>query len=345
MASCPRAFGWDIDSSRKGPDEHEAKRSMKLAQRLMKRHNLSQALLLKEREMDDQDVLKGGIVEVRVVNRKTEKPSLYQRWFLDLVRAVSTTFEVKSFKSVSRGCRCKISFYGIYTNCQLAGYAFKAAAERISAMQANYVPPADRVGVSTQTARLSYSLGIVRGLKDEAKAAADREEEARKRKLERAQSAQSKGEAYDESSDEGSLCFAGTDDDDDDFGSKSKDDPVKLETVSESDGAGQCIGGRPSLGEGKLKPDGPPSKSAAAKIFELERENQAAVVLANQNEKIQSKVLEEEGIKLSSGRKLKRLSRFDRSSFQKGEEDSKQIDLKQRAIADDWRKKMKKEGN
>ena len=48
-------------------NEHEAKNAMKLAQRLMRKHNLSQALLLRERQEkessnSEQEILKGGIV-------------------------------------------------------------------------------------------------------------------------------------------------------------------------------------------------------------------------------------------------------------------------------------------
>jgi hypothetical protein len=72
-------------------NENEAKNAMKLAQRLMHKHNLSQALLLKERQetntkeqsgnnnANDDEILKGGTVTVRIVQRKTGHPALLAR--------------------------------------------------------------------------------------------------------------------------------------------------------------------------------------------------------------------------------------------------------------------------
>ena len=83
-------------------NEHEAKNAMKLAQRLMRKHNLSQALLLQEREAnkdnngvgtsDEDEVLKGGLVRVKIVNRKTRKASVFARWISHLAHLPSIHF-------------------------------------------------------------------------------------------------------------------------------------------------------------------------------------------------------------------------------------------------------------
>jgi len=71
---------------------------MNHAQRLMQKHNLSQALLLKEREEessrvrgvdDGEKVLKGGLVKVRIVYRKTQKPAQMARWISKLMGTVA----------------------------------------------------------------------------------------------------------------------------------------------------------------------------------------------------------------------------------------------------------------
>jgi arsenate reductase-like glutaredoxin family protein len=327
-----------------GSNENEAKRAMKMAQKLMKRHNLSQALLLKERDAQNtggSELLKGGLVKVNVTNLRTGKPSLYLRWFPELVRAVNKSFDVSMFYNVRRGCQCRITFYGIYTNCQLAAYAFKTAAERISMMQATFVP-VKKHGVTTSSARLWYSMGIASGLETQANEEVRREEEAHQRKLQRARQAETKGEAY-------------------------EDSDVEVEDIDgESDGGGHGFSfATPTFSSASInRPDQAKLSDAAAptdpieptvsaasssyqtlqtRLAELEKEDEAAIVLADQNEKIQKEVLKDQGIKLSTGRKRKSLSSYDHAAFRKGKEDSQEISLKRRAIRDDWSKHVKKE--
>jgi hypothetical protein len=195
----------------KESNEHEAKNAMKLAQRLMRKHNLSQVLLLEEREEKEgskaqEETLKGGIVSVRIVNRKTRRPTVMARWIASLMHPIAKNFDVKSYYSVARGWRCSVSFYGIYTNCQLAGYAFKVATERISQMMADYKPDTPRwsfQSVNTKTARLSYAIGMVRGISDDIDRNIDMEKERQERELEKKRMAATRGEAYVESDDEG----------------------------------------------------------------------------------------------------------------------------------------------
>ena len=149
---------------------------MKLAQRLMRKHNLSQALLLQEREAnkdnngvgtgDEDEVLKGGLVRVKIVNRKTRKASVFARWISGLAHPVCDNFGVKCYTSSRRGVRCDVVFYGIYANAQLAGYAFKVATEKISQMMAQYQPRMKK-RMSTKSSRLSYAIGIVEGISED----------------------------------------------------------------------------------------------------------------------------------------------------------------------------------
>jgi len=215
-------------------NENEAKNAMKLAQRLMRKHNLSQAILLKERQEKnekeqsggaDEEILKGGIVKVSILSTKTNKPAVFARWIADLTQPICKNFDVKSYHSVSRGRRCEVAFYGIYTNAQLAGYAFKVATERISQMAADYKPGEPIYyweKVSTKSSRLSYAIGIVEGIDRYVDTTVAAEKQRQERKLERASLAATTGEAYEESDD---------DDNDDEGAGISLADNAKQEQV------------------------------------------------------------------------------------------------------------------
>ena len=380
-----------------GSNEHEAKKAMKHAQRLMKKHNLSQALLLKERDRqstngnnaDDDELLKGGMVEVRIVYRKTQKPSQMARWIAYLMNTVAKNFEVKCFQKVRQGRKCNVTFYGIYTNCQLAAYAYRVAVERISQMAAEYMPIESPV--STRNARLSYALGIEQGIDDEVKANIQREKERRERKLESARKAVSCGEAYEESDDDddddddddGKSKNRDNDGDDDDKGAKDEGESENQDDDDDDDdhegeGPGFSFPSTPPRDEGVATLASPTmlasppavsskksnsideenggdrssramkqrAKISGEKLFrrlkEMEEEEKAALVLVDHREKVADEVLKEHGIKLHAGRKRKPI-KFHRASYDKGIIDSKDIDINQRAIRDDWRKKVKKE--
>jgi len=360
-------------------NEHEARNAMKLAQRLMRRHNLSQAALLQERDAakgGSEEVLKGGLVEVRIVNRKTQKPSQFARWISVLTFPISKNFDVESFHEVSRGRKCSVSFYGIYTNCQLAAYAFAVAVERISQMAAEYQPAKKPLRFSwqmnnTKSSRISYALGIVRGIDQEVDETIRREKERRMRKLERARQAVSKGEAYEESDNEDEndstdgpgFLFPdaasgpegnvernvspvssahnknGQEKDSNLFGKKGG--------VASAGGFGEKTDGNTFSGAAAAAPPAseavPPPLSGDAlsrRLEELEAEEKTSLVLVDHREKVAEEVLKERDIKLSTGRKHKPIA-FDSASYRKGIEDSKEIDINQRAIRDEV--KIKKE--
>lgn len=240
-----------------------------------------------------------------------------------------------------------MTFYGIYMNCQLAAYAFRVAVERISQMAAEH-KPAPGSSVSTKSSRLSYALGMERGIADAVDTNIEQEKKRRERKLERARRAASSGEAYEESDD---------DKDDEDDGSNS------------GDGLGFSFPSTPPGNEGAATVSAPiakgrdnnneiddnePHESAGSKdsklsgdnlsqrLTEMEKEEQTALVLVNHQEKVAKDVLKKKGIKVYAGSKRKRID-WDHASYEKGILDSKEIDLNQRAIKDDWTKKVKKE--
>ncbi len=318
-------------------NEHEAKNAMKLAQRLMRKHNLSQALLLKEREANnsksaqDDEVLKGGMVRVKIFNRKTGKASLFTRWLSRLLHPICNNFGVQHFSQCRRGVCCEVVFYGIYSNAQLAGYAYKVAAERIAQMMVEYKPEATWRNISTKSSRLSYAIGITHGISEDVQRNLAREKEQRKRKLERARLAGSRGEAYEES-------------DEEDFG------------IDDNEGSGITLAREEiSSNRDAYRDPLPPNKGNSQtksisgidlqnRVEELEKEEQAALVLVDHNKKLAEEVLEEHNIKLKSGRKRKPI-RFDRQSYEVGIEDAKEIDINQRAIRDEVKVKVEKTEN
>ncbi|KAL3912368.1 MAG: hypothetical protein SGILL_006910 [Bacillariaceae sp.] len=317
-------------------NENEAKNAMKLAQRLMRKHNLSQALLLKERndktKEGDGEVLKGGMVNVDLVNRKTGKPSLLAQWLDSLSNAVAENFGVETYYNVWRGRRCQITFYGIYTNAQLAAYAFRVSAERIAQMAADYKPQKSWRNISTRSSRLSYAIGMVTGIEREVEASLRREKEQRERKLERARQAITKGEAYVESDDEddnegpGFVMSVDTDDAEA-HESSSKDTPGSPGSPKEDEDEAN----KATLSGAQLE----------KRAEELQQESQCALALVDHSKKVAEKVLEDEGIKVHTARKRKAIQ-FDHGAHRQGVEDSKEIDINQRAIRHEVKVKREK---
>ena len=87
--------------------------------------------------------------------------------------------------------RFTMTFYGIYSSCQLAAWAFKVAAEKVAVMMAEHKPDwFEEGGISkaayTKNARMSYSLGMVDGLKRSVAENKRIEEERRAARLVRA---------------------------------------------------------------------------------------------------------------------------------------------------------------
>jgi hypothetical protein len=322
-------------------NEHEAKNAMKLAQKLMRKHNLSQALLLKEREAknsqnaQDEEVLKGGMVRVSIINRKTRKVAVFAQWIARLTLPILKNFGVHGYTSTRRGVRCDVVFFGIYTNAQLAGYAFKVAIERIAQMMAEYQPQKDWRDISTKSSRLSYAIGIARGISEDVEKNLETEEEQRKRKLERARLAGSKGEAYAES-------------DDEDFGIDNEGPGIYVtnEEVGSNNDVSRNSLPPNHISSSEAKPDPQPRSLSGIdlenRVEELEKEEQAALVLVDYNEKVAKEVLKEHNIELSAVRRQSSAINFDNRSYEKGIEDAKEIDINQRAIRDEVKVKVEK---
>ena len=165
------------------------------------------------------------------------------------------------------------------------------------------------------------------------------EKEQRERKLERARLAGSRGEAYAESDDEdndlipeSTSGFSLAMNDEENNNDNNMNNDISLDLMSE----GGCVGEdkdskRTFISGIDLK----------RRVEELEKEEQAALVLVDHNKKIAEEVLKEHDIKLSKGRKRKAID-FDCRSYNQGIEDSKEIDMNQRAIRDEIKVKSEK---
>lgn len=189
--------------------EVEAQRCMRLAQKMLAKHNLTQASIMADvGELRDEGAMQGGIVPtfLRKIPKKgaiaTKLSSAHwqkaqmPRWADDLAGVVCSNFGTKRYVVKSRG---KVCFYGLKINAQLSGYAFKTAFARIHQMAKVFAVPhgeferkrawgTTRVkskGSYTAQARLHYCAGLVAGLRvavREAKARRLRRREARMRR-------------------------------------------------------------------------------------------------------------------------------------------------------------------
>jgi len=193
--------------------------------------------------------------------------------------------------------------------------------------------------ISTKSSRLSYALGIVQGISKDIEKNIRIEKEQRQRKLDRARLADSRGEAYQESDDEDndigsgntpgfSLCM----NDEKNNSGNNKSDDIHLNSMSRVGCDVEDIDSKRTLISGI---------DLQRRVEELEKEQQAALVLVDHNKKIAEEVLIEHDIKLKKGRKRKAID-FDCRSYNQGIEDSKEIDMNQRAIRDEIKVKSEK---
>lgn len=177
--------------------EPEAIQSMRLAEKMLRKHNLSRA----DVDAGAPGSLTGACFTVELVNTASGLPCRRKAWFIDVATAVKYHFGCNYFFRMCRGS-CVFRFFGISTNSYAAAMAFEIAFNRICVMASLHTVPvgeyeAKRMtgeiscGRSTYTtgARESYCMGIARGLKTAARTQAPNksEEDECERKLVSAQ--------------------------------------------------------------------------------------------------------------------------------------------------------------
>jgi hypothetical protein len=154
--------------------EAEAANSMRVAERMLRKHNVSRADIM---ETADDASVNGDMVKVHIRNPQTKKPSTTKNWFHDLARAMTYHFKCKYLFSVRLGERCYFSFYGIASNVYAAAFAFETAFNRIMNLVSQHTIPsgeyerkhrAREISVCratyTKMARVSYCDGLAMGL-------------------------------------------------------------------------------------------------------------------------------------------------------------------------------------
>ena len=140
-------------------NESEAKSAMKMAQKIMEQHSISQAQVM-EGENDAQRLQRGGLSTVNIGPRMQGGRVIFQTWVADLSKAICTFFECKKFSSQSFSS-IKWTYYGVAEHTASAAMAFEMTHNLIQ----EWARPLH--GVS---ARNSYCLGVAHGLRDIAKA-------------------------------------------------------------------------------------------------------------------------------------------------------------------------------
>ena len=205
-----------------GTPEEEAASSMRLAEKLLAKHNLAQADVLQDDHVPE--ALRGGKTAVHLRSVKDQTPCQTKQWMHTLAHACTKNFECAYYFS-SHPTRtvgrlhykgvCDFTFYGIATNASLAAFAFAAAFNRIACLAAAHTVPGEEFeakrsrgeircskGAYTSAARESYKDGLARGLYDMVRRDKATKELEAQRRLELARSKASRGEAWQSSDDE-----------------------------------------------------------------------------------------------------------------------------------------------
>ncbi|KAH7442805.1 hypothetical protein KP509_02G003000 [Ceratopteris richardii] len=151
----------------------EAQQALKNAQRLLTKHNLQKADVLKGGLEANKHAFKAGMRIVELRSKDKLKPGRFEHWVYSLALIVSKYFDTQYF--AQKHLVLKVVFYGIKQNVDCAGYAFAATFNRISKLSADYHPSkhenykkARKTPLSNSTfsrvSRMSYRNGLVEGL-------------------------------------------------------------------------------------------------------------------------------------------------------------------------------------
>lgn len=154
--------------------EAEAANSMRLAERMLRKHNVSRSEVMMNAENASEN---GDMVKVHIRNPATKKPSTTKEWFHNLAHAIGKHFKCKYFFNVRMSVRCYFTFYGISSNVYAAAFAFETAFNRIMTLVSQHTVPAgeyerkrrnNEISVCratyTKSARVSYCDGLAMGL-------------------------------------------------------------------------------------------------------------------------------------------------------------------------------------
>ena len=156
--------------------ESEAVQSMRLADKMLKKHNVSQADIMAS--TGNVSHVDGSMYKVKLYHIPGGSACCTKQWFHTLAKTMTENFDCKSFYNVTRA-ECCWTFYGISTNAFSASLAFTNAFNRIAYFLYKYkVDPQDynrkvssgEISMSrlafTKASKVSYCEGLAKGLLD-----------------------------------------------------------------------------------------------------------------------------------------------------------------------------------
>ena len=185
--------------------EVEAQRALRLAQRLLTKHQISEAIIMSELNdgvLKNSGSLVGGSVTVKICKIQTKEQQAvgahfkhnFEGWMFKLANLVVDYFEVKKYQEKSEGT---YTFYGILANVQMAALAFQMTFQRAHILSKEFTPStgdferakangttnAKSKGSFTKNARADYRSGIVSGLREDVSRRKERRKQKRQRKM------------------------------------------------------------------------------------------------------------------------------------------------------------------
>lgn len=134
-------------------NENEQRAAFKMAHKIMKQYNISQAELMEEEDKVAR-VERGGMSTVNIWPAKEGALVKHQTWVNDLVCAIRKLFDCSAY-STSLPNSIEWTFYGVVGHTVSAAMAFEPVHNQIQTWAEKY---------PTVATRNSYSLGVSDGL-------------------------------------------------------------------------------------------------------------------------------------------------------------------------------------
>ena len=152
--------------------EHEAAAAMRTAERLLRKHNLSQADLGTDVAAEDT-----GVSKVDIQYTSSGRAACRKDWMDQLARLCCKVFDARHFTQTRAGrCgatgTCRYGMYGLRENAYTAAIAFTAAFNMMQALVAVHTVPNAEYNKAIETSKAAYTLsakasyldGLVAGL-------------------------------------------------------------------------------------------------------------------------------------------------------------------------------------
>ena len=156
--------------------ESEAVQAMRLAERMLRKHNLTRAQVMAATEA----TMQGELFKVHMRYVSSGQPCKVMGWFNTLAQAAAKLFGCKTYfvtrHAPGHSSKCYRAFYGITENAYAAALAFEHAFNRVAFMMAKHTPSSGEYDelvksgkvvsrvAHTKQAKLSYAEGLADGI-------------------------------------------------------------------------------------------------------------------------------------------------------------------------------------